>query len=420
MYDSHLAFLNEEAIRSEKKAYGENSIVCSTSSFCIPKFEDKTGPKYFSKLCPSSMSTVYYCQVNLVQRKKRNWWNHVIEESFTEEDWRKNLRMARKTFYFLCKELHPYLYRQDTNMRKAISVRRRVAISLWRLATNADYPTISHLFGVSKGSVSDILDEFCTTVCNILLPKYINIPTDEALYMNVRKFKEKWGFPQCLGAIDGSHIPIKAPIEYHADYYNRKGWYSVILQAVVDRSYKFLDINVGWPGKVHDARVFSNSKIYRQSVEGNLFPTSKAKVINGVKVPLCIIADAAYPLLSWVMKPFLDNGNLSADKSHFNYRLSRARMVVENAFGRLKGRWRCLLKQNEAGIERINSVVATCCVLHNMCEIFNEEFDSDLLTKSEATPSSSQGETNNTNNNASSSENIRKALVLYCQQTDVQ
>ena len=87
---------------------------------------------------------------------------------------------------------------------------------------------------------------------------------------------------------------------------------------------------------------------------------------------------------------------------------------------RLKGRWHCLLKQNEAGIERINSVVATCCVLHNMCEIFNEEFDSDLLTESEATPSSSQGETNNTNNNASSSENIGKALVLYCQQTDVQ
>ena len=155
-------------------------------------------------------------------------------------------------------------------------------------------------------------------------------------------------------------------------------------------------------------------------MEGNLFPTSKAKVINGGKVPLCIIADAAYPLLSWVMKPFLDNGNLSADKSHFNYRLSRARMVVENAFVRLKGRWRCLLKQSEAGIERISSVVATCCVLHNMCEIFNEEFDSDLLTKSEATPSSSQGETNNTNNNASSSENIRKALVLSFQQTDVQ
>ncbi len=79
--------------------------------------------------------------------------------------------MGRKTFDFLCKELHPYLYRQDTNIRKEISVRRRVAISLWRLATNADYRTISHLFGVSKASVSDILDEFCTTVCNILLLK---------------------------------------------------------------------------------------------------------------------------------------------------------------------------------------------------------------------------------------------------------
>ena len=60
-------------------------------------------------------------------------------------------------------------------------------------------------------------------------------------------------------------------------------------------------------------------------------------------VPALIIADAACPLLPWVMKPFPDNGNLPIQNSHFNYRLSRARMVVENAFGCLKGRWSCLL-----------------------------------------------------------------------------
>lgn len=83
------------------------------------------------------------------------------------------------------------------------------------------------------------------------------MPTGEELDQNILEFETKWGFPQFVGAIDGSHIPIKAPTDFHTDYYNRKGWYSVILQAVVDSKYKFIDINVGWPGKVHDARVFS-------------------------------------------------------------------------------------------------------------------------------------------------------------------
>ena len=352
--------------------------------------------------------------------RSENWWDNIVEETFTEDDWTKNFRMGRRTFDFLCEELHPFLCRENTNMRKAISVRRRVAISLWRLATNADYRTVGHLFGVSQASVCDIINEFCTVVSDVLLQKFIKVPVGEELDNNIKKFKDKWGFPQCVGAIDGSHIPIKAPTEFHADYYNRKGWYSIILQAVVDSSYKFIDINVGWPGKVHDARVFSNSKIFAKGMEGTLFPENKAIMINGVRVPLCIIADAAYPLLSWVMKPFPDNGKLSAEKSHFNYRLSRARMVVENAFGRLKGRWRCLLKQNEAVIERMNSVVATCCVLHNICEMFSEEFDPELLKETEdCIQPNVQGEANASNNAAKNSENIRKAFILYCQETDL-
>ena len=53
-----------------------------------------------------------------------------------------------------------------------------------------------------------------------------------------------------------------------------------------------------------------------------------------------------------------DNGRLSIEKLHFNHRLSKTWMVVENAFGRLIGRRRCLLKQNEAGQNKINDVVA--------------------------------------------------------------
>ena len=69
------------------------------------------------------------------------------------------------------------------------------------------------------------------------------------------------GYLQCGGAIDGSHIPIIAPQQFHMDFFNCKGWHSIILQCVVDGKYCFMDITVGWPGSVHDVRVFSNSYI---------------------------------------------------------------------------------------------------------------------------------------------------------------
>ena len=112
----------------------------------------------------------------------------------------------------------------------------------------------------------------------------------------------------------------------------------MMLQAVMESSYKFIDINVGWPGEVYDARVFFKFSDFAKGMEGTLFPENKVIMIHGFRVPFCIIPNAAYPLLGWVTKPFPDSGKLSAEKSDFNYRLSRARMVFENAFGGLKGR----------------------------------------------------------------------------------
>ena len=62
--------------------------------------------------------------------------------------------------------------------------------------------------------------------------------------------------PICAGSIDGWHIPITTPAMNHTGYYNRKGWYSMLLKEVVDHNYLFSDVCVGWPGSVHDARVW--------------------------------------------------------------------------------------------------------------------------------------------------------------------
>jgi len=90
-------------------------------------------------------------------------------------------------------------------------------------------------------------------------------------------------------------------------------------------------------------------------------------------VPPYILADAVYPLKSWLMKPFPQT-ELTEDAKTYNYRISRRRMVVENAFGRLKGRWRRLIKRCDMTIEKVPTIAAIC-VLHNICELCQEGYD---------------------------------------------
>jgi len=72
------------------------------------------------------------------------------------------------------------------------------------------------------------------------------------------------------------------------------------------------------------------------------------------------------------MKPYPVNPHITDGQRNFNYRQSRARMVVENAFGRLKGRWRCLQKRIDVQVDNAVTAVGTCVVLHNICETIGD------------------------------------------------
>ena len=125
------------------------------------------------------------------------------------------------------------------------------------------------------------------------------------------------------------HIPIVSPVEFPADYYNRKGFHSILMQGTVNHLGQFINVYIGWPGRVHNARVFSNSTLYRQGQANELLP-NWSESIGGEEVPLVILGDPVYPLLPWVMK---DNGRLSSQQKTFNYREQES---VEHAYWRLK------------------------------------------------------------------------------------
>ena len=221
----------------------------------------------------------------------------MVMRSFTHQDWLQNFRMCKETFLYICDRLSPELERSDTVMRRPLSVQRRVAVCLWCLATPIEYRTIAHLFGIGRSTVCDIVHETCRAIVKVLMKEYIKFPSGDDLDHVVDEFKIKWGVPQCLGAVDGCHIPICAPSEQHTDYYNRKGWYSMIVQGLVDANYYFLDVCIGWPGSVHDASVFAHSNLYKKVIHGHLIP-NKSITIFGVHVLLYIIGDSAYPLQS--------------------------------------------------------------------------------------------------------------------------
>ena len=294
--------------------------------------------------------------------RSSRWWEDVVLQTFREHGWIENFRVSKDTFQYLCDQLRPVIEKQNTNMRECISLKRRVAITLWVLATTVDYRTVGHLFGVARNTVSIIVHETCVAIVDKLLPIYIQFPAGNELKKVIDGFKDMWNIPQCAGSIDGSHVPVTPPAMNHTDYYNRKGWYSMLVQAVVDHKLLFQNLCVGWPGSIHDARVLANSSIYKKVNNGQLLGGNIAQVQWRSLRPF-LIGDSAYPLLLWLVKPFLFSSVLTSQQKLFNYRLSRARVVVEIAFGRLKARWHRLSKQIDMDIDNVPHVVFyTMCV----------------------------------------------------------
>ncbi|KAM7175411.1 uncharacterized protein RBU57_001592 [Macrochelys suwanniensis] len=295
------------------------------------------------------------------------WWDHIVMQVWDDEQWVQNFRMRKATFMGLCEEFAPALRRKDTRLRAALTVEKQVAIAIWKLATPDCYRSVANQFGVGKSTVGIVLMQVCKAINCILLRRTVTPGNVQDIVAGF----EQMGFPNCGGAIDGTHIPILAPPHLASEYINRKGYFSRVLQVLVDHRGRFIDINAGWPGKVHDARIFRNTALFWKMQSGTFFPDRKITV-GEIEMPTVILGDPAYPLMPWLMKPY--TGSLDTSKERFNYRLSQCRMTVECAFGRLKGRWRSLYGKLDLAEHSIPAVISACCTLHNICEGKGEMF----------------------------------------------
>lgn len=233
------------------------------------------------------------------------------------------------------------------------------------LATGSSFKSLAFTFRMGASTVAAIVTETVAIIWDELHPQHIPIPTADDFQSIAKDFYEIWNFPHCLGAIDGKHVRVKCPANSASMFFNYKKYFSVVLQGVVDARYKFIAIDVGGYGKQSDGGTFQASELYKALVDKKLaLPDSMPLPESNAEAPYVFIADEAYPLLPFLLKPY-SGKNLPNNQDYFNKRLSRCRKVVENAFGIANSKWRILSKCIETGVELADKIIKCICILHN-------------------------------------------------------
>ncbi|XP_064479093.1 uncharacterized protein LOC135392307 [Ornithodoros turicata] len=343
-----------------------------------------------------------------VFERNERWFEDTLPQ-LGEFHFKQTFRVSPTTFRYLVESL-PTLERENTEMRDAITPEKRVAVGLYRLCSTAEDRTIGHLFGIGRSTVNTIFKELCDAVIMHLEGQWLCMVRPHEMPQHMREFYAASGFPHAVGALDGCHFPVSPPKQHAAVYYNYKGWYSIILLALVDHLYRFRYINLGSPGRCHDAHVYGRSRLCAL-VDGEYF-RSPVTTIEETPVAPVILCDQAFPLTTNLLKPF-PNPPKETPQAMFNYNLSRTTRVVENAFGRLKARFRFVMKRMECRLPTAKRAIRAACILHNVCEALKDNVEHEWEREARMVDAKYGQPSHSTSVSTDRGHEVRNALMNY-------
>ena len=278
-------------------------------------------------------------------------------------------RMNFQMFDYLVTLISPFVVKHVTTFRSPISVEQRLAVSLRFLATGNSFASLAFNFRMGKCTVSGIVYETCDALWECL-KSHLEVPDTKKWKEIAGEFEEKWNFPHCIGAIDGKHIRMKAPNKSGSLYFNYKGYFSFVLLALVDANYKFIAVDIGSLGSNSDGGILVDSNLGK-GLEMDALGIPQPEILpmhpQFGPLPYVIVGDEAFPLKSYMMRPY-PGRQIERERMIFNYRLSRARRVSENAFGILASRFRIYHRSIEMKPSNLIKVVQATVVLHNLLQ----------------------------------------------------
>jgi hypothetical protein len=132
--------------------------------------------------------------------------------------------------------------------------------------------------------------------------------------------------------------------------------------AIVNSNYEFTYVDVGKNGRISDGGVIESTIFYELLNQGKLHLPKNEDTVK--KMNFVFLADEAFSSNENILKPYSQR-ELDYEKRIFNYRLSRARNCVENAFGLIAARFRVLQSAIHLAPEKATYIVLAICILHN-------------------------------------------------------
>ncbi|XP_060083823.1 putative nuclease HARBI1 [Ylistrum balloti] len=260
-------------------------------------------------------------------------------------------RLDRESIFEICNLLQNDISR-ITRRSRALPVSLQTMVALRYYASGSYMSVIGDAHGVSKMAVSRAVRDV-SLILSRHARTYIKFPLTDQEQVKVKQdFFRIRGFPNVLGAVDGSLIPIHTPsVEEHL-YVCRKGFHALNIQGICDANYQFLNVVAKWPGCTHDSHIWNNSGVC------NAFETGQ--IHNGY-----LLGDSGYGLRPWLLTPKLAPAS-PADR-RYNVAHRATRCVIERTFGIWKMRFRCLFKGLTLSPERSTRVIMSTALLHNIC-----------------------------------------------------
>ena len=202
--------------------------------------------------------------------------------------------------------LQPVIQKENSNFRHPICVQERLAVTLCYLASSDSQQSVGWAHRIGKATISKIIKETTNAICEVLKEVYLKPPQEVADWKVISKeFQNLWNFPYCVGAIDGKHVAIECPKLSRTQYFNCKGFFSVVLLVICDATYCFTYVGLGQYGSTNDSSILRSSGLYKAFVE-NKFNLPAPTEAEGLEDPLpyFLLGGEIFPVKTWLMRPF--------------------------------------------------------------------------------------------------------------------
>ncbi|XP_062230104.1 protein ALP1-like [Phragmites australis] len=283
-------------------------------------------------------------------------------------------RMSRPLFDTLHNLLvSSYGLKSSSNMSSI----EALGMFLWTIGAPQSFTQVKNRFERSKETISrkfnEVLDSIYLMSIDVVKPRD---PEFTMVHPRLQGSRFAPYFNNCIGAIDGTHIPVVVPAAKLVQHVGRHGYSTQNVLAICDFDMRFTFVVAGWPGSVHDMRVFNDA--IQKYADKFPFPSHGKFYLVDSGYPNRTGFLAPYKGTKYHLPEFRQGPRPSGKKEVFNYLHSSLRNVIERSFGVLKMKWRILLDLPSYPMLKQTRIIHACMTLHNFIRdsvMSDEDFD---------------------------------------------